>query len=208
MFRIRRPGVPRDSVAMHGVGLGAGPGLPAWLQLLGRRRRRRRPGARWSSGLRLRGGGAADSARLRRLVPQARAGTNSRGSSSSSRGHQSCCARHRRPWPQAGSRLGRARGRLESAVYAAAVDQLHSVLALRWTASHFRGLEASAQSDPSTESVLSLGMGTYLGWSERVLPPSATEAGGGGEGGEGKGGNRGRRWPGGARVCRALGLRG
>lgn len=42
---------------MHGPGLGAGPGLPAWLQLLGRRRGRRRPGARRSNGLRLGGRG-------------------------------------------------------------------------------------------------------------------------------------------------------
>lgn len=69
VFGLRRPGAPQGSVAVHGPGLGAGPGLPAWLQLLGWRRGLRRPGARQSSGFRLGGRGCGFSPTAEPRVP-------------------------------------------------------------------------------------------------------------------------------------------
>ena len=98
----RGPGSPLGSSSWGGGAGGEGPA----------------PGGAAATGS---GGGAAGSAPLRRLEPPTRAPASSRGgSSSSSRGHRRCRARHRQPWPQAGSGLGGAGGPLGSAVYAAA----------------------------------------------------------------------------------------
>lgn len=101
---------------------GRGARAPRLAPAPGAEARAEEAGARRSSGLRL-GGGAAGSAPLRRLESPARARASSRassGSTSSSRGHRRCCARHRQPRPRAGSGHGRAGGPLGSAVYAAA----------------------------------------------------------------------------------------
>lgn len=197
---------------MHGPGLGAGPGLPAWLQLLGRRRGRRRPGAPRRSGFRLGGRGCG-------LSPTAEPGAPGPGP-----GQQPWqqWQHQQQPWPPplpcqasparaprgewawrgrgpAGERCLRRSGRVR-------FGRLSWARALPQAASHFRGPGASGRSVPSAGSLLFPRMGNDTGspsWSESVLPPAAAEAGGrrGGQGRGGReGGRRGRRWRG-ARVC-------
>lgn len=174
----RGPGSPLGSSSWGGGAGGEGPA----------------PGGAAASGS---GGGAAGSAPLRRLEPPTRAPASSRGSSSSSRGHRCCRARHRRPWPQAGSGLGGAGGPLGSAVYAAAAGR-GSGAALGTGSPDGRPVTSVAGGERPAGSqrggsLLSAGMRIdlgSLGWSGRVLPPAAAEAGGGGEG---RGERRGRR---------------
>lgn len=213
VFGLRRPGAPRGSVAMHGPGLGAGPGLPAWLQLLGWRRGLRRPGARQSSGFRLGGRGCGFSPTAEPRVPSPGPG--------------------QRPWQRwqyqqqprppplpclaSPARAPRGewarRGRGPAGERCLCGSGRARVGAPPQAASHFRGPGAS-RAGWRAGSLLSPRMGIDLGspgWSERVLPPAAAEAGGR-RGGEGRGerGGRGRRTAeaGGARVRLALRLRG
>lgn len=196
----RGPGSPLGSSSWGG---GAGGGGPA-------------PGGAAASGS---GGGAAGSAPLRRLEPPARAGASScgsGGSSSSSRGHRRCRARHRRPWPQAGSGLRGAGGPLGSAVYDAAAAGQGSEGCTRRGLS--TGLRATSVAPGRAASRIRVrGLFFLLKWESIwallagrkgfFLPPQR-RLGAEKREGEGKGGKRGRRWPGGARVRRALRLRG
>lgn len=213
MFGFRRPGDPRDSVAMHGLGLGAGPGLPAWLQLLGRRRGRRRPGARRSSGFRLGGRGCGLSPTAEPRAPGPGPGQQlwqqwqyQQQPRPPPLPCQASPARApRREWARrgrgpAGERCLCGSGRVR-------IGGLSWVRALPKAASHFGGPGASSRSFWSAGFLLSPRMGIDLGssgWSERVLPPAPAAAGGrrGGQGRGGRGGRRGRRWRG-ARVCAA-----
>lgn len=189
----RGPGSPLGSSSWGGGAGGEGPA----------------PGGAAASGS---GGGAAGSAPLRILEPPTRAPASSRGGSSSSRGYRRCRARHRRPWPQAGSGLGGAGGPLGSAVFAATAGRRVGGCARsglsRWTAGHFRGRERAASQIPARGSLFSPGMRIdlgSLGWSGRVLPPAAAEAGGGGEGrGERRGRREERTAVAGRRACAAL----
>lgn len=193
----RGPGSPLGSSSWGGGAGGEGPA----------------PGGAAASGS---GGGAAGSAPLRRLEPPTRAPASSRGgssgSSSSSRGHRRCRARHRRPWPQAGSGLGGAGGPLGSAVYAAAVGR-GSGAALDASSPDRRPVTSvaggpSGQPDP-TEGVSFSRNENRPGFSGLVGKGSSSRRSGGwgrrrGEGREerkeGREDDRGRE----ARVCAAL----
>lgn len=189
----RGPGSPLGSSSWGGGAGGEGPA----------------PGRAAASGS---GGGAAGSAPLRRLEPPTLAPASSRGGSSSSRGHRRCPARHRRPWPQAGSGLGGAGGPLGSAVYAAAAGR-GSGAALGASSPDRRPVTSVAggpsdQPDP-TEGVSFSGNENRPGFCGLVGKGSSSRRSGGwgrrrGEGRkerkEGREDGRGRE----ARVCAAL----